>query len=173
MNPSCQRTIPRLRVESSRGISGEPIPLGLTIDGPAKGAVVHITGVLAGMDISTGTEVGAHRWELRPEDIPYAFVAPSEKFVGFVDLVAELRLADDKIVDRQPIYLEWGPPSPPGFAKNQYNREEPAGPNSRAASVSDQEKTATISSLSAPAADPVEHQGALAFPSKSDPSNSD
>ena len=83
------------------------------------------------MEISTGNEVGAHRWELLPEDIPYAFVAPPEKFVGSVDLVAELRLADDKIVDRQTIYLEWGPPSPPRFAENQYNREEPAGPNPR------------------------------------------
>ena len=38
-----------------------------------------ITGVLAGMDISTGNEVAAHRWELLPEAVPYAFVAPPEK----------------------------------------------------------------------------------------------
>ena len=153
-----QQTIPRLRVEPSRGMSGEPVQLGLAMDGRAEGAVVVITGVLAGMDISTGTEVGAHKWKLLPEDVPYAFVAPPEKFVGSVDLVAELHLADDEIVDRQTIYLEWRPPSPPGFAENQYNREEPAGPNLRAASVSDRKKAASISSSPSSAADWVDQQ---------------
>src|SRR5262245_10912030 len=51
-----QQAIPRLRVDSSRGMSGEPLHLGLAMDGPAKGAVVIITGVLAGMEISTATE---------------------------------------------------------------------------------------------------------------------
>ena len=167
-----QQAIPRLRVESSRGMSGEPVQLGLAIDAPAKGAVVIITGVLAGMEISTGNEVGAHRWELLPEDIPYAFVAPPEKFVGSVDLVAELRLADDKIVDRQTIYLEWGPRSPPRFAENQYNREEPAGPNPRVASVSDREKTASISSSPSSTADRVDQQEVTVsstLPIESDP----
>lgn len=168
-----QQAIPRLRVESSRGMSEEPVPLGLAIDGPAKGAVVIITGVLAEMEISTGNEVGAHRWELLPGDIPYAFVAPPKKFVGFVDLVAELRLADDEIVDRQPIYLEWGPASPPGFAENQYNREEPAEPNPRVASVADWEKTASISSSPSSAADRVEQQEVLALPSKPVPRDPD
>ena len=111
-----EQAIPRLIVQSSRGTSGEPIPLGLAISGPAEGAVVIITGLLARMEVSTGVEVGAHRWELLPEDVGYAFIAPPENFVGSADLVAELRLADDKIVDRQAIYLEWLPPSSPALA---------------------------------------------------------
>jgi hypothetical protein len=148
-----QQAFPRLRIETSRGISGEPVQLALAIEGSAEGAVVIITGALAGMEISTGNEVEAHRWELLPEDVPYAFVAPPEKFVGSVGLVAELRLANDKIVDRQPVYLEWAPPSPPGPAENQYNREEAAGPNRRVEDDPDREKVAAVSSStpSAPA----------------------
>src|SRR5262245_15676900 len=141
-----QDAFPRLRVETSRGVSGEPLQLALAIEGSAEGAMLIISNVLAGMEISTGNEVGANRWELLPEDVPYAFVAPPEKFVGSVGLVAELRLANDKIVDRQPVYLEWVPPSPLGSAENQYNREEPAGPNRRAEDDSEREKAAVSSS---------------------------
>ena len=101
------QAIPRLIVQSARRMTGEPVPLGLAIYSPAEGAIVIITGLLAGMEVSTGVEVGA-----LPEDVGYAFIAPPENFVGSANLVAELRLADDKIVDRQPIYLEWVPPSP-------------------------------------------------------------
>ena len=155
-----EQAIPRLIVQSSRGTSGEPIPLSLAISGPAEGAVVIITGLLAGMEVSTGVEVGAHRWELLPEDVGYAFIAPPENFVGSAELVAELRLADDKIVDRQAIYLEWVPPSSPGIRENQYNREEAAGPNPTPVlpSERDLEKAAAIPSSPSLAPEPVDRQ---------------
>jgi hypothetical protein len=157
-----QRAIPRLRVESSRGMSGEPIRLGLAIDGSAEGSVVIITGVLAGMDISTGNEVGPDSWQLLPEDVPYAFVAPPEKFVGFVGLIAELRLADDKIVDRQAIYLEWAAPSPLGTAEARHNREgaNPSVENhsngEKAAALANARQEAMPSSTSVVESDPAE-----------------
>jgi hypothetical protein len=137
-----QQAIPKLRVESSRGVSGEPVQLALAIEGSAQGTIVTITGLLPGMEISTGSEVAAHKWQLLPEDVPYAFVAPPEKFVGSVGLIAELRLANDNLVDRQPLYLEWAPASAPGLAKNQYNREERGGPNRPVEGDSDREKAA-------------------------------
>ena len=167
-----QQASSRLRVESSRGIPGEPIKLGLAVEGPAKSAVVIITAMLAGMEISTGTKIGADRWELVPDALPYAFVAPPEKFVGSVNLIAELRLADDEIVDRQTIYLEWGPSSSPVFAESQYNRKEPPGPNPGVASVSDREKTAGLSSAGSSAADGIARQEAMVLstrPADSDP----
>src|SRR5262249_58846343 len=57
-----------------------------------------------------------------------AWIAPPDRFVGSALLTAELRLTDDSIADRQAIQLAWVPSSPPGFAKNQYNRGEAAGP---------------------------------------------
>jgi hypothetical protein len=123
-----EQTIPRLIVQSSRGNSGEPIPLGLTIHGPTEGAVIIITGLLPGMELTTGIEVDVDRWEVPATDVRYAWVAPPDGFVGSAALTAELRLTDDSIAHRQAIHLEWVPSSPPGSAENQYNREEAAGP---------------------------------------------
>src|SRR5262249_47331020 len=120
--------IPRLIVQSSRGNSGEPIPLGLTIYGPAEGAVIIITGRLPGMELSNGIEVDGDRWEVPATQVSYAWIAPPDGFVGSAPLTAELRLTNDRTADRQAIQLEWVPSSPPGFSKNQYNREEVAGP---------------------------------------------
>jgi hypothetical protein len=122
-----EQAIPRLIVQSSRGHSGEPISLGLTIDGPAQGAVIIITGLLPGMELINGIEVDVDRWEVAATDLRYAWITPPDGFVGSAALTAELRLTDDSIAHRQAIHLEWVPSSPPGFAENQYNREEAAG----------------------------------------------
>jgi hypothetical protein len=106
----------RLIARSSRGSSGEPIPLGLTIYGPAEGAVVIITGLLPGMELSNGIEVDVDRWEVPATEVSYAWIAPPDGFVGSALLTAELRLTDDSIADRQAMQLEWMPSSPPGFA---------------------------------------------------------
>ena len=123
-----EQAIPRLIVQSSRGNSGEPIPLGLTIHGPTEGAVIIITGLLPGMEVTTGTEVDVHRWEVPANDIRYTWIAPPDGFVGSVAPTAELRLADDSVAYRQAMHLEWVVSSGPGLAENQYNREETAGP---------------------------------------------
>ena len=119
---------PQLIVQWSRGNSGEPIRLGLTIYGPTEGAVIIITGLLPGMELSNGIKVDVERWKVRATQVSYTWIAPPDGFVGSALLTAELRLTDDSIADRQAIHLEWVPSSPPGFAKNQYNREEAAGP---------------------------------------------
>jgi hypothetical protein len=123
-----EQAIPRLIVQSSSGHSGEPISLGLTIDGPAQGAVIIITGLLPGMELINGIEADVDRWEVAATDVRYAWITPPDGFVGSAVLTAELRLTDDSIAHRQAIHLEWVPSSPPGFAENQSNREEAAGP---------------------------------------------
>jgi len=99
----------RLIVQSSRGSSGEPIPLGLTVYGPAEGAVIIITGLLPGMELSNGIEVDVDRWEVPATEVSYAWIAPPDGFVGSALLTAELRLTDDSIADRQAIQLKWVP----------------------------------------------------------------
>ena len=122
-------SITRLVVQTARGPAGEPAPLGLTVRGPANGAVVHIKGLMPGMELSTGNAVGSDAWQISATDLGHAWIAPPEGFVGSADLVAELRLSDDKIVDRQGIKLEWGPPISPEPASRQFEREEiVAGP---------------------------------------------
>ena len=104
-----EQAIPQLIVQSSRGNSGEPIRLGLTIYGPTEGAVIIITGLLPGMELSNGIEVDVERWEVRATEVSYAWIAPPGGFVGSALLTAELRSTDDSIADRQAIQLEWVP----------------------------------------------------------------
>jgi hypothetical protein len=122
-------SITRLVVQTARGPAGEPVPLGLTLRGAADGAVVHIKGLMPGMELSAGNAVGSDAWQISATDLGDAWIAPPEGFVGSADLVAELRLSDDKIVDRQGIKIEWGPPISPEPAPRQFEREEiVAGP---------------------------------------------
>jgi hypothetical protein len=69
--------IPRLVVHA-RGIAGEPLPLGLTIEGGADGAVVIVTGLVPGMTLSTGNALGANVWQVPATDLAYTWVGPSK-----------------------------------------------------------------------------------------------
>ena len=103
---------PKLIVQSSRGVSGEPAPIALALRGAAYDAVVLIRGLVPGMELSAGGAVSGDTWQLSPTDLPYAWIAPPDGFVGSADLVAELRLSNGKIVDRQAMHIEWTPVSP-------------------------------------------------------------
>ena len=116
--------IPRLIVQSSRAKSGEPAPLGLALQGPAEGAVVIITGLVPGMELSAGGAVGADTWQVPATALSDVWISPPESFVGLADLVAELRWADDKIADRQAIHVEWVPAASPATAQRQPDRED-------------------------------------------------
>jgi hypothetical protein len=160
-----EQAIPRLIVQSSRGHSGEPISLGLTIDGPALGAVIIITGLLPGMELINGIEVDVDRWEVAATDVRYAWITPPDGFVGSAALTAELRLTDDSIAHRQAIHLEWAPSSPPGFAENQHNREEAAGPTPPVlAGERDLETAAAIPSSPSPAQSQFDREEAMVPP---------
>jgi hypothetical protein len=103
--------IPQLVVQSLRGKQGEPSPLGASVQGQAAGALVMISGLPAGMTLSTGGAVGADAWQLAARDIGNAWIIPPKDFSGTVDLVAELRLADETVAQRRTIRLEWGAPA--------------------------------------------------------------
>jgi hypothetical protein len=119
-----ESAIPRLIVQSSRAMSGEPAPLGLALQGRAEGAVVIIRGLVPGMELSAGDAVGADAWQVPATDLSDVWISPPESFVGSADLVAELRWADDKIADRQAIHVEWAPPVSPAPAQRQLDRED-------------------------------------------------
>jgi BA14K-like protein len=99
--------IPRLAVDQTGGITGEPVRLGLTIQGRVDAAVVIITGLVPGMTLSTGNALGANVWQVPATDLANTWVGPPMGFVGMVDLIAELHLADVTVLHRQPIQIEW------------------------------------------------------------------
>ena len=109
--------IPRLIAQPSQGIIGEPVPLGLEVQGPTEGAVVIIKGLLPGMDLSTGDPLNSYGWRIPVTDLAHAWVAPPNSFLGSAELAAELHLANDKIVARQVLHFEWRSATSPVSAK--------------------------------------------------------
>ncbi len=101
------RTSARLIVQPWRGNSDEPTPLGLAVQGPAEHAVVYIKGLMPGMELSSGNRVGSDAWEIPATGVGDVWIAPPQGFVGTAKLVAELRLPDSRIADRQAVYFEW------------------------------------------------------------------
>ena len=114
---------PKLIVQSSRGVSGEPAPIALALRGAAYDAVVLIRGLVPGMELSAGGAVSGDTWQLSPTDLPYAWIAPPDGFVGSADLVAELRLSNGKIVDRQAMHIEWITPVSPAPARSEFDTQ--------------------------------------------------
>jgi hypothetical protein len=113
-----------LIVQPSPEVLGKPAPLGLTLKGKLDGAVVTLTGLLPGMELSNGERIGANAWRLIATDLGDLWVGPPDGFAGSIDIIAELRSPDDKVVDRQTIHLEWQPSTSLGFAQWQPDREE-------------------------------------------------
>jgi len=105
--------VPVLLVRASRGTSGQPAPLGVSVQGRADAARILITGLPASMTLSTGTTVG-DAWQVPATESVLAntWIIPPNDFVGVIDLVAELHLADDTIAQRRPIHLEWAASAP-------------------------------------------------------------
>jgi hypothetical protein len=104
---SAERTSPKLIIQPSRGTPDEPVPLGLEVDGLAEGVIVYIAGLVPGMELSMGTPVGADAWKIPATELGYAWIAPPQGFVGTAKLIAELRLPNNKIADRQAIHFAW------------------------------------------------------------------
>lgn len=119
-------SIPHLIVHPSRVMAGEPAPLGVAVEGRAENAVVTIVGLMPGMELSTGSAVGGDAWKLQATDLPYAWIAPPDGFVGVATVVVELRLSHDRIIDRQVIQLEWTTAIFDHARSAELNREETA-----------------------------------------------
>jgi hypothetical protein len=102
---------PKLIIDPSLGVVGEPAPIGLSLRGAGNDAIVIIRGLLPGMELSTGSAIAGDTWQLSAADLPYAWIAPPKDFVGSADLVAELRLPNAQIADRQTLHVKWTRPA--------------------------------------------------------------
>jgi hypothetical protein len=159
---------PRLIVQDARGNGGDPAPLGVALQGPAAGATVMITGLVAGMTLSTGGAVGAGAWQVSVTDLANTWIHPPKNFVGSTELVAELRLADNTIAHRRPIRLEWMPP-PAAPAHHQLDREEIAVLLERGKALLANGDLAAARLVLLPAAEASDAEAALALAATYDP----
>jgi hypothetical protein len=106
---------------------GVAAPLNASVGGPVAGETIIIDGLANGSTLNVGSASGANGWRLSAADLGNALVQPPHGFVGSMDLVLELRLADESIADRRNMHLEWvGAPPPQGqrFVSRQLDREE-------------------------------------------------
>lgn len=77
---------------------------------PTDGALdvdVVISGLAPGSAVSLGTSAGPNRWRLPLKDLNRATITPPQGFVGIMDLIMELHLANDTVIDRKGVLLEW------------------------------------------------------------------
>jgi hypothetical protein len=75
--------------------------------GGASDIDVVITGLAPGSAVSIGAPTGANKWRLPVKDLERAVITPPRGFVGIMDLTLELRLANDTVLDRKGVLLEW------------------------------------------------------------------
>jgi hypothetical protein len=66
-----------------------------------------ITGLIPGMTFSAGSAIGTDGWRVRAVDFADIWIGPPLQFVGMVDLTVELHLAENIVVDRWLLRLEW------------------------------------------------------------------
>jgi len=108
-DPASRRAASRQVAVDAIGLQQVDEPARLTIsaaDAGAKVAVV-IGGLAPGSALSAGTQAGPTTWRLSTADFNNAVITPPRGFVGTMDLTLELRLADNTVVDRKGLQLEW------------------------------------------------------------------
>ncbi len=66
-----------------------------------------IGGLVPGSTLSAGKQVGPGTWRLPVAELAGAAITPPRGFIGAVDLMLELRLADNSVADRKSLRLEW------------------------------------------------------------------
>jgi hypothetical protein len=93
--------------------SGEAFPLGALLSGAAEGASVVIDGLATGSTVTAGQSLRANTWRIPVSDLRSALVQPPQGYTGSMDVVLELRFADDTLLDRKPLRLEWTAAMPP------------------------------------------------------------
>jgi hypothetical protein len=99
-------------VQSSDRNVVDGAPLGILVSGQAGGSFVEIDGLPAGATLSSGRPLGSSRWRIPATDVAHAVINAPQGITGETDLAIELRLADDRVVDRGSLHLRWPQASP-------------------------------------------------------------
>src|SRR5262249_48041602 len=99
---------PRLIVQSElSALSDGDLQLGAGANVQAAGLALEIIGLPRGITMPAGRPLGANGWRISGGDAAGAVFHPPPGFFGAIDLVVELRRADDTIVDSDVLRREW------------------------------------------------------------------
>jgi hypothetical protein len=109
--------VPRMTVDAVPVLrADEPAPLTISYADAGSNVSVVIAGLAPGSTLGVGTPAAANAWRLASTDLERAAIRPPRGFVGLMNLTLELRLADDTVVDRWGLQLEWSGASAPAPA---------------------------------------------------------
>jgi hypothetical protein len=106
--------VPRLMVDAVRvWRADEPARLAIWYTDTVANVSVVIDGLAPGSALLAGMPAAPNAWRLANTDLKRAVIRPPGGFVGVMNLTLELRLADDTVVDRKMLQLEWSGASAP------------------------------------------------------------
>jgi hypothetical protein len=94
------------------GVADHPIPIGISLINAAADDVVVLSGLPSGLAMMNGRPSATGGWQLSASELANAAIRAEQGFVGGADIAVELRRADQSIIDRQQLHLEWAGPAP-------------------------------------------------------------
>jgi hypothetical protein len=106
--PQVDPATPRFLTEVAAEGTDDDLLLGISVRGPhevVSAAAIEIIGLPGGWTLSAGRPFGEMGWRIPAEKLSSAVILPPRGFAGAIDLVVELRLADDTLVERRSVRL--------------------------------------------------------------------
>lgn len=86
---------------------GEASPLGASVENLENGGFVVVRGLPDGTKLSKGRFVAGGDWWISLMELDSTEIQPAAQFVGPMDVVVELRLADMSLIDQRAMRFEW------------------------------------------------------------------
>jgi hypothetical protein len=94
-------------VESQKGFTNEPLPLGVSVKNPSGEEYVTVIGLADGTQLSLGTPIGRAGWVVSGRDLDKTFIGPRHQFVGVMDATVTLHSVKGQLLDSQVVRFEW------------------------------------------------------------------
>jgi hypothetical protein len=99
-----------LAIENQKGLTSEPLPLGISVADSSGGETVTVAGMPEGTELSLGTARGSGSWVVPVADLDKTFVGAPTSFVGAVTAKVTLNSPTGKPLDTRNIRFEWSKP---------------------------------------------------------------
>jgi hypothetical protein len=98
--------------KSQPGAADKAIPISISLVNATADDVVILSGLPSGSTLPKGRLSATGGWQLSADELADCAIRPAQGFVGGADVTVEARRADQSIIDRQELHLEWAGPAP-------------------------------------------------------------
>jgi hypothetical protein len=152
-----------LAIENQKGLTSEPLPLGISIAEGSGGETVTVAGLAEGTELSLGTALGSGSWLVPVADLDKTFLGAPTGFVGVMTGKVTLNSPTGKRLDTRTIRFEWSKP--------EFDSAPPAGQTEPTwGSTPQTSGRAEPTPAPGPIPSPPETAESFAAPSRADPS---